>query len=386
MDFRVLALAVGNFVTACSAIVVVGLLNEIAADMQVSVAVAGLLSAAFAATSAVLAPVVGILGSHVPRRTVLVAAIAINALGSLGSALAPTFGVLMGFRMLVGSSIGAYIPAAVTTAGMIAPPDQRGRAIFMITMGASIAQVFGVPLGVWFGGISGWRNTLLIFSLLGAIVCVTQIRIIPNHLRAVPFNMQSWGELRRHRPILMTLLVSALQSTGSMMSMTYLAPQLRDSLQATPNTISLLLGIFGLAGLVGSFIGIRNLDRVGPQRISIFALGMMAANFALWQFAHGSFVLTALAMCLWGVGFIMIGTAQQTRLVLISPKLAPVSVAFNTSCVFGGSAIGATLGSATIAFADLRALTGMSLGIILAALAIQIMSPPPVAHSASHAR
>ena len=386
MDFRVLALAVGNFVTACSAFVVVGLLNEIAADMQVSVAVAGLLSAAFAATSAVLAPIVGILGSHVSRRTVLVSAIGINALGSLGSALAPTFGVLMGFRMLLGGSIGAYIPAAVTTAGMIAPADQRGRAIFMITMGASIAQVFGVPLGVWFGGFAGWRTTLMVFSLIGAVVCLTQWRAIPDHLRAVPFNMQSWGELRRNRPILITLLVSAMQSSGSMMSLTYLAPQLRDSLQATPNTISLILGIFGFAGVVGSFVGIRNLDRVGPHRISILALSMMAANFALWQFAHGSFVVTVLAMSLWGAGFIMIGTAQQTRLVMISPKLAPVSVAFNTSCVFGGSALGATLGSATIAFAGLAALTWVSLGIILCALAILILFPPPVAHSGTHAR
>ena len=72
MDLRVFALAVGNFVTASSAFVLVGLLNEIAADLHVSVAVAGLLAAGFAGTSAVLAPVVGILGSRIARRTLLV--------------------------------------------------------------------------------------------------------------------------------------------------------------------------------------------------------------------------------------------------------------------------------------------------------------------------
>ena len=80
MDLRVFALAVGNFVTASSAFVVVGLLNEIAADLHVSVAVAGLLAAGFAGTSAVLAPVVGILGSRIARRTLLVGALSVNVI------------------------------------------------------------------------------------------------------------------------------------------------------------------------------------------------------------------------------------------------------------------------------------------------------------------
>jgi predicted MFS family arabinose efflux permease len=385
MDFRVLALAVGNFVTACSGMVVVGLLNEIAADLNVSVAVAGLLAAGFAGTSAVVAPIAGILGSRVSRRVVLVAALSLNALSSLASAFVPSFIALFGLRMLVGGTLGTYIPASVSTAGMLARPDQRGRAIFFIAMGASTAQILGVPLGVWFGGITSWRTTLLIFGVIGAAVSVLVWRIIPANLQSAPFSLHNWREMRRNRAILLMLLVTGLQAGGGMLTLSYLAPLLRHNLNATPDTISGLMSIFGLFGFIGSFVGMRIMDRIGARRIGIIALSMVALNFLIWPMASGSFALTALAMGLWGAGFMMIGSSQQTRMVAISPKLAPVSVAFNTSCVFGGSAIGTSIGSATMTAFGITAITWASLGLVLLALALLINTPEGHGQSESDA-
>lgn len=381
MDFRVLALAVGNFVTACSAFVVVGLLNEIAADLHVSVAVAGLLAAGFAGTSAVVAPIAGILGSRISRRAVLVGALSVNAFSSLASAFVPNFAALFGLRMLVGGTIGTYIPASISTAGMLARPEQRGRAIFIIAMGASTAQVLGVPLGVWFGGMTSWRTTLLIFGVIGMVVSILLWRIIPADLQSAPFSLNNWREMRRNRGILLTLLVTAMQAGGGMLSMSYLAPLLRHNLNATPDTISGLLAIFGFCGFVGSFVGMRIMDRIGARRIGIMALVMIASNFLIWPMASGSFVLAALAMGLWGAGFMMIGSSQQTRMVAISPKLAPVSVAFNTSCVFGGSAIGTSIGSVTVTAFGITAITWASLGLVLVALALLLNTPEGHGHT-----
>ena len=385
MDFRVLALAVGNFVTACSGMVVVGLLNEIAADLNVSVAVAGLLAAGFAGTSAVVAPIAGILGSRVSRRVVLVAALSLNALSSLASAFVPSFIALFGLRMLVGGTLGTYIPASVSTAGMLARPEQRGRAIFFIAMGASTAQILGVPLGVWFGGITSWRTTLLIFGVIGTAVSVLVWRIIPANLQSAPFSLHNWREMRRNRAILLMLLVTGLQAGGGMLTLSYLAPLLRHNLNATPDTISGLMSIFGLFGFIGSFVGMRIMDRIGARRIGIIALSMVGLNFLIWPMASGSFALTALAMGLWGAGFMMIGSSQQTRMVAISPKLAPVSVAFNTSCVFGGSALGTSIGSATMTAFGITAITWASLGLVLVALALLINTPEGHGQSESDA-
>jgi predicted MFS family arabinose efflux permease len=73
-------------------------------------------------------------------------------------------------------------------------------------------------------------------------------------------------------------------------------------------------------------------------------------------------------------------------MVLIDPPLAPVSVAFNTSMVFGGSAAGAALGSLTIVFLGLQALTWVSLAIaVLALIVLFAGGPPPVREEADRA-
>lgn len=373
-----MAISVGNFVTACGAFVVVGLLNEIATDLDVSVAVAGLLGAGFSAASCVFAPVAGILGSRMSRRALLCSALGVNAACSFVSAAAPNFSVLMASRMLLGGTVGAYVPASVSTASMLVPPERRGSAIFAIGLGASAAQVFGVPAGVWLGGVFGWRTTLFVFGALGAAVAWWQWRSVPKTLRAVPFDLRGWDELRRNKAILATLAVSALQAMAGMQTLTYLAPLLRDSLAATPRTISLMMGAFGACGVIGSLICMRIMDRVGPMKVSVAALALITANFLLLPLAHGSLALTAVSLGMWGAGFMLIGSSQQTRMVMLSPKLAPVSVAFNTSCVFAGGALGAAIGSATITMLGVGALTWVSLALVLAAAGVLLTARPGV--------
>jgi predicted MFS family arabinose efflux permease len=170
--------------------------------------------------------------------------------------------------------------------------------------------------------------------------------------------------------------VTALQGGAGFVTMSFIAPLLRERIGATPDTISVLLGLFGLCGVIASLIAMRVMERVGPTRLAMLALGAIALNFLIWPFAQGSTGLIALAVALWGAGFIVVASAQQSRLVLLDPKLAPVSVAFNTTCVFGGSALGTTLGSVTVRTAGLDSLTWISLTIVLSALTLLVATAP----------
>lgn len=370
MDARLLALSVGNFTTATGAFLVVGLLNEISADLAVPVAIAGLLGSAFAGSSSVAAPIVAILGTRITRRALLVGALAINAGSVLGSAFASSFAMLFGMRMVTGGSVGSFVPASVSTAGLLMPPERRSKAVFMIGLGASLGQVLGVPAGVWLGGLFGWRMPFLILGAVGIVVCAWIWRMVPARLMAATFNLASWSEVRRNRAILATLGATALQGGGGFITMAFVAPLLRESIGATPGTISALLGLFGLCGVCASLAAMRAMDRVGPSRLAVIALAAIAVNFLIWPLAHGSPGLTAFAIGLWGGGFIVIASAQQSRLVMLDPKLAPVTVAFNSSCVFGGSAVGTGVGSAIVAAFGLAALTWASLAVVCCAIAL----------------
>lgn len=95
-----LILALGTFAVGTDAYVVAGFLPGMADSLHVTESVAGQSATIFAITYAILSPVLASVAARVPRRTLLVTALLVLALANVGSALAPTYLVLMASRVL----------------------------------------------------------------------------------------------------------------------------------------------------------------------------------------------------------------------------------------------------------------------------------------------
>ena len=63
-------------------------------------------------------------------------------------------------------------------------------------------------------------------------------------------------------------------------------------------------------------------------------------------------------------------SAQQARLVHISPALAPATVALNTSAMYAGQAMGAALGGLMIAQGRMLSLNRVGLVVLVFAMAL----------------
>jgi predicted MFS family arabinose efflux permease len=94
----VYVLAAGTFLMLTTEFVVAGLLPEIASDLRVSVAQAGLLITVFAVGMIVGAPTMALLTRRMPRRVVLMLALAVFALGHVVVALGTSLPVLLSAR------------------------------------------------------------------------------------------------------------------------------------------------------------------------------------------------------------------------------------------------------------------------------------------------
>jgi predicted MFS family arabinose efflux permease len=97
---RLTVLATGNFLVATSFMSVGGLLNEIAADLSLSIQSAGLLIAAFGISAAICAPTLATLGSRIDRRKLLTVSMAVCAVANLCAAMSHSYGQLMLARVL----------------------------------------------------------------------------------------------------------------------------------------------------------------------------------------------------------------------------------------------------------------------------------------------
>ena len=116
------------------------------------------------------------------RRSLLLIALGTACAAQLGAAFATGFWMLFASRLLFGMAIAAHAPTSIATSGIISQPGDRGRAVSLVTAGFSLASVMGVPLGVWLGGLAGWRATMLAASGLILATLVWYVVSIPKQL------------------------------------------------------------------------------------------------------------------------------------------------------------------------------------------------------------
>lgn len=348
VDSRVWLLALGAFATGTDAQVISGILPQISADFSVSLDTAGGVVSVYSVTYAVSAPVLAALTVHLRRDRAAVLALAIFTFANALCALAPTFGVLLGARVLAGVSGGLFIPTAYALAAGLARPERRGAALSVIAFGITGAIVAGVPLGVLVGDGLGWHAAFWLVTGISAIAVVSIAALVPPPL-STPLTAtlpERFAPLV-HMPTLLALLPTLLCLGLNGGVYTYLGAMLHD--RGYPTVIALMaFSLFGLGALVGSQVGGRLVDRYGPLRpifaalvaSIIVALLVARALDALWSIGVASFALGAAP---WPI---VLG--QQRRLMALAPRHVEVVLALNNSFVYFGIAVGTTVAGAAL--------------------------------------
>ncbi|MBS1215275.1 MAG: transporter [Proteobacteria bacterium] len=369
MDPRLLALAVGNFVIATGMLVVPGMLNEMAADLDRPVTTVGQLTTAFAMAVAIGAPLLAVTTTRIDRRTLLVFALGLCVAAHVSAALAPGFLTLVAARVAAGLAAALFTPQAAATVGLLVPPEKRGGAMAFVFLGFSVGNIAGLPLGTWVGAQFGWRTTMAAVAALALVVMLWARFALPAKLAVTPLDRRAWGEIARHRALVATILVTVLSGAAQFVLFAYIAPAMQ-AIGATPAVLGLSFMWFGVFGFVGNVIGARTIDRLGPPRVVLIALGLILAAFVLWPVAQASIAATFAVLALWGLGCFAANSAQQVRLVGLSLRLAPASVAFNSSAIYLGQALGAVFGALVISQVGLGGLSYAGLVVLIAAIAM----------------
>ncbi|MGI4893533.1 MAG: MFS transporter [Janthinobacterium lividum] len=371
MPLAILALALGAFGIGTTEFVALGLLPDMAADFDVSIATAGWLVSAYALGVVVGAPTLTALTHSMPRKRVLIGLMGLFALGHVATALAPSFGALVGARFFSGLAHGAFFGAAAVVARKIAPAGKQGQALALVFTGLTIANVVGVPLGTYVGQQLGWRLT---FSLVGVIGLVTIAAI----LALVPEVETHTGSLRsefaafRRRQVWWTLLITTVGFASLFTVFSYVAPLLTDVAGFAEGSVSWVLVLFGLGATFGNILGGRLADWRPYRTLAIGFVGQ-AVVFALLFFFAGNKIAAATGIFLFAfIGFVM-SAPIQTRGILAagggaSMVSAAMQAAFNV-----GNAFGAFLGGVVID-AGLGFSSPALVAAVLALLGLAIMA------------
>jgi predicted MFS family arabinose efflux permease len=167
-------------------------------------------------------------------------------------------------------------------------------------------------------------------------------------VRPPALGLRGWKDVFSQPVLLAIVLVTALSGAGQFSVFSYFAPYYKQVFGASPMHISLLFAWFGAFGLLGNVLVSRHIDRFGASGAVAALLALIALSMLLWPLAD-SLVAMAFVLVPWALGCFGSNSAQQARLGMAAPALAPALMALNTSAIYVGQAIGAAGGGAIVA-------------------------------------
>jgi predicted MFS family arabinose efflux permease len=352
VNTKLWSLTSGSLAMGTGSLVIAGVLAPLAAELRVSTALAGQLISAYAIAFAVGAPLAALLLARWCKRRVLLLGLGLFGVASLMGALAPSFGWLLASRVLAGVGAAVFTPNATAVAASLVPADQRGRAIATVFGGFTLASVFGVPLGTWLGLHVGWRETLMLVVVLTALAMAWVSLSVRGPIKLPLASLRSWLAIGRDRQAVVMLATTGVAIAGTYTVFSYIGPFLAGRADMGGDRVAALLMLFGAAGVAGNALSGRVVDRLGPQRVVLFNLGLVIAGLALLSVPQGGLTVTVVGLALWGGGVFAVNASQQARLVAHAPALSGALLPANASVLYIGQAVGAAAGALALGSAE----------------------------------
>lgn len=354
LPFAIYALALGLFLMGTTEFVVAGLLPEIAADLQISVADAGLLITVFAVGMVVGAPVMALATLRMQHRVTLVLALIVFALGHVIVALSASFAVVLAARFLTALATGTFWAVAAVAATRLAGPGASSHALGIVNGGGMLATVLGVPLGAFAGQAVGWRGTFWALAVLSLAAMVLIARQIPHDdTGSATVSIRSELSALRSGRLWLVLAACAATTGAVFAAYSYIAPLLTDQAGIPASLIPLVLAVFGLGSVVGSVMGGR-LGDSHPHATTIIAPAATTVILLAISLVGSAPVPTTILLFtfgLFGLGANPVLIALAVRYAVHAPTLgSSLSVAaFNTGTAaaswIGGIALGTSFGA-----------------------------------------
>jgi DHA1 family inner membrane transport protein len=352
-----LALALGGFGIGSTEFVVLGLLPNIAHDLlpqlyarspEIANAQAGWLASAYALGVVVGAPTIAAFAARFPRKKLLLVLAAAFTIGTVLSAVLPTFGLVLAARFLAGLPHGAYFGIASLVAASLMGPGKRGAGVAYVLSGLTIANVIGVPAITFLGQQAGWRVAYLAVAVIFGLTFVALAVLVPTQPGDASATMKRELTAFGRSQVWLTLLTGAIGFGGFFCVYTFISPISADVAGLPASLVPIVLVVVGLGMTTGNLIGGRAADANVVRSIFFF--------FALFIVSLTGLALTVQSLpglvifvFLVGVAAAGISPAIQTRLMDVAGDSQTLAAAANHSALNIGNSLGAYLGGLTVA-------------------------------------
>ncbi|HEX4817232.1 MAG TPA: MFS transporter [Nonomuraea sp.] len=372
----VLTVSVGIFAMITAEQLPVGLIPSISDQLGVTVGTAGLTVTVPGVIAAVASIGLPLAVGRLDRRALLAALLAVLAVASTASALAPNFTVLLVSRLLVGVTIGGFWAIAGGLAVRLVPGPSVPRALVLIFGGVGAAAVLGVPVGTMIGELAGWRGAFWSLTGLSIAILLAALVLLPPLPAAEPVRLQALRAQLRNPTLVAGIGATALLIAGHYGAYTFVSPALLDISGVSTTIIGPLLLGYGVLGMVGNAIAGSWAARAAGRTMAALVI-VLGAALALFPLLGATPWSGAALLLVWGLAYGAAPVALQTWVLRAAPTSAEAATAIYCFVFNLAIALGALASSVVVDVMGVQSV--LWIGAVLVLLVLGTVRRAPVA-------
>jgi MFS transporter, PHS family, inorganic phosphate transporter len=349
----------------------------------------------------------------------------IMVVAAVGSALSPSYWVLIGFRFLLGFGVGGDYPVSAVLMSEYANRKDRGKLVGMVFGTQALGLIVGplVALTLLGAGASdnvAWRVLLG----LGAVPAAAVIYLRRKMPESPRYQVQVQGQAEQASAELSAftggqvsgdgtggprqqmglrafltdrrwlILLAGTAGTWFLLDYAYYGntistPQILSLISPTASTmtkIALQLAIFVVAAVPGYVLAIARLDKIGHRRLQLLGFAMMGLCFLVIAAIPGMTTTVAPFLLVYGVSYFFTEFGPNMTTFVMPSELYPVSMRATGHGISAGiGKLGAFIGVFLFPLLNdwfgLRGTLLLTAGVSFAGLALTLVLPEPAGRS-----
>ena len=349
MKKSLVALALGGLAIGMTEFTMMGVLEDFAKDLNISIPDAGNFISMYALGVMVGAPTLIMATSKYSPKKVLMFFMLLFTIFNGLFVIAPNYTTLLIARFFAGLPHGAFFGVGSVVASQLVQKGKEAQAIAFMFTGLTVANLVGVPLGTWLGQAFSWRYTFAIIALLGLITMLAVKFWIPNVDNPNTGSLKEQLKFFKKWEAWVLIAMISIGTSGLFAWISYISPLVTEVAKLSKETVPVIMILVGLGMFFGNLIGGKIADSLSPNKATIISFSSMALCLIAVYFTSDVQIMAYIMSFCTGLISFTIGPPIQMMLINNAKGSETLAAAAGQASFNTGNALGAYLGGIPIA-------------------------------------